>query len=93
MSDKEQAKARMLLVMPYLRRAIAKASEKGTVKLGVLCVQPDGSGAVEMQFDGVEFFADLSIVLDAPAQTTKDNAVADGLAFRQKHGLTVTPQP
>jgi hypothetical protein len=86
----EEARESLLNAIPYFRHAIEEARKNGIVKLGILAEKPDGSGKLEMKFECEEFFADIALVIGAPEQTDQDRWSAMGLAFRQKHGLSVS---
>ena len=75
MPDRDEAKANILTILPYIRYAVSEAKKNGTPKLGILCEFPDGRGKIEASFD-VEFLNDLAILVDAPAQTEEDNLTA-----------------
>jgi hypothetical protein len=82
-----EAKDRLLVALPYLRDAADKARSKGAVHLGILAVQPSGSGQITMRFEADSFFEDLALVLDAPPLTQQDKTAADALLFLHSHGL------
>lgn len=85
------AKERLAVAIPYFRNAVntakANTDKGGKVQLGVLSVNADGSGKVEMQFDCEEFFKDIEEVIGAVPQTAEDDMKADALKFLHKHGL------
>lgn len=66
-ADREAARARLLAVLPHIRIAVEMAAlhggPAGSVGLCVIVTQPDGSGRVTAQFQGREFFDDLTTVL------------------------------
>lgn len=74
---KEESLARLKSAIPHLLYAVKLAQEtakekSGVVRLGVLAVNPDGTGKIEAQFDTPDFFADLAAVLDVPATLTAE---------------------
>jgi hypothetical protein len=83
---KEEAKSRMLSVLPYIRYAVEQAKKEGDPKLGILAVEPGGAGQVIARF-GVEFLEDVALLLDAPPQTEEDNRNAIAQEFLDTLGL------
>jgi len=81
------AKERLMTAMPYFRKAVSDSRKKGTVQLGVLAANADGSGNIEMRFEADGFFDDLALVIGCPMQTDEDDMRADALKFIQRHGL------
>lgn len=55
---------------------MAQAKEEGKAKVGILAVQPNGSGQVKASFEADSFFDDLALVLDAPPQSEEDDTEA-----------------
>lgn len=87
---KDQIKQDLTVALPYFRSAInAIRAEGKTVKMGILAVNPDGSGKIEMQFDCDEFFADIATLVDLPDETTEDVMNYQAQKFLAEHGLTV----
>jgi hypothetical protein len=84
---KEEAKNRLLIALPYMRKAVEDAKKKGSVQIGILSIKPDGSGNIEMRFDADDFFNDIGIIIDCPEQTKKDDIRADAVKFLNKHGI------
>src|SRR5271154_1840659 len=87
---KETAKAKMLVAIPYMRHAIAKAAKDGRAYVGILSVNPEGGGRVVAQFDAPEFFDELALLLDAPPQTYEDDLDAEAVALLDEFGLRET---
>lgn len=81
------AKNRLLTGINYLRVAVENAEKKGTPKLAVLAEKPDGGKSIEVEFLATDFFADLAVVLDAPAITDRNRLAAKALKFVQEHGI------
>lgn len=81
------AKAKILLVLPYLRDAMASAKESGEPMLGILAVQPNGSGSVVCKFRAAEFIDDLCDALGVSrANDADEQADADSLKIVQMIG-------
>lgn len=77
--------------LPFFRLAISTAKESGkAVKMGILAVNPDGSGDIEAMFDCDEFFDDLAVLVDLPAETEEDVMQYAAARFMAKHGLTLS---
>lgn len=87
MTTKEEAIKKMLTALPYMRHAMAEAAKNGSPHIGILSVKPDGSGRVEAKFEAPEFFKDLAVILDAPAQTEEDNLNAGALSILDRFGI------
>ena len=68
----EEAKSKILSVIPFLRDAMAEAKAKGVPHIGILCVQPDGGGRVVAKFRGEEFVDDLCAAFGVSAENTED---------------------
>lgn len=83
-----EAQQRLLQALPHMRIAANKAHEEGSVQLGILAVQPDGSGQVKMRFDADSFFEDLALALNAPPLTEQNEREHDALTFLAKVGVT-----
>lgn len=83
----EEARQRVLQVFPHIRYAIGQAKHDGVVKLGVLCEDERKGKRLECSFEAEQFFNDLSLLLDIPAQTEKDNIEAKAMRFKKKYGL------
>ena len=78
----------LLIAVPYIRRAINVVKEEGkTVKLGILAVNEDGSGRIEIQFDCDEFFADIAALIDLPDENEDNVAEYAAMKFMSQHGL------
>lgn len=85
MSD--DARGRLLRLIPYLRYGVQKTAEMGKVELGFLATKPDGSGTVMMRLAADKFVEDLAAALDAPPQTEEDDAMAAAAMFLDHHGI------
>lgn len=83
----DEAKAKLLAALPYLRHGIAEANKEGTAQIGIISTHPNGAGRVVLEFVVDEFISDLAVVLDAPEQTEKDTAQAKAVQFLNEHGL------
>ena len=81
------AHQRLLQALPYFRQAILNAEKTagkdGWVEMGILAVNSDGSGNIELQCDCKEFFADLATLLDAPPHTREDTYNVNAVKFLQ----------
>lgn len=91
-SSVDNAKERLLQFIPYLRHSVKRIETEqkgndGKVMLGVLWVNPDGSGKIENQFDHQEFFKDLELLVSAPPQTEQDDMKAMANDFVTRLGL------
>lgn len=90
----ETAKERLLVAIPYFRNAINTAKtnvgEGGKVQMGILSVNADGSGQIEMKFDCEDFFKDIEEVLGSPEHTMEKDMEVEAFKFMQTHGLTVS---
>lgn len=80
-NDIEALKEKMLAGLPYLRIAAMKAKVNGTVMLGILSVNPDGSGQITARFEAQEFFEDLAAILGAGPITEEQHFDANALEF------------
>jgi hypothetical protein len=88
MEDKKtEARNRLLQAIPYLRFAVEEAKKDGAVYFGILAIQADGSGNIKAKFEAEDFFKDLDIILDAPAQTEDDILNAQATTFLHRLGL------
>ena len=88
--SKEQIIADLTKALPYFRGQIKAVRDEGkTVKMGILSVNPDGSGKVEMQFDCDELFNDIATLIELPEQSDKDDMRFKARKFLGEHGLTV----
>ncbi len=82
---KLQARERLLAALPYFRSSIKNCQKKKKkLQLGILSVEPNGSGNVEMRFDFEEFFADIETLIDAPEFTEKDQQKVEAVGFLQR---------
>jgi hypothetical protein len=68
----EEAKTKMLAVIPFLRDAMAQAKEEGEPAIGILATKPDGAGRIIAHFRAAEFVDDLCDVLGVPKENTED---------------------
>ena len=97
----EEARQRVLQVIPHLRYAMKdaakEAGEGGTVEIGILAVKHDGSGGrVVCRFNAGEFWEDLALVVNAPRQTEESemDAKAQQLVDAVRaSGATIVSEP
>jgi len=83
--SKLQAKERLLAALPYFRSSIKNCQKKKKkLQLGILSVEPDGSGNIEMMFDFEEFFTDIETLIDAPKFTGKDEQNVLAVSFLER---------
>lgn len=85
-AEQEEARNRLLQAMPHFRFAMKQAALKGAAHVGILAVQPDGSGNVEAKFAAPDFFNDLALVLGAPPQSKEDDMMAGATRLVQQLG-------
>lgn len=83
----DEAKAKLLAALPYLRHGIAEANKEGTAQIGIISTHPNGAWRVVLEFVVDEFISDLEVVLNAPPQTAEDEAQAKAVKFLDQHGL------
>lgn len=65
-TNQEEARQRLLDVLPHLRLALEEAkllAPDGTVGLAVIITRADGTGRLTARFHGKEFFEDLAVML------------------------------
>lgn len=88
MNTKEELKAKLLELIPYMKQAIAEANtDGGKAHIGILQVKPDDSGRIVGKFRADEFFKDLSDLLDAPEITEEDKQNYEATKFLSKLNL------
>ncbi len=68
----EDAREKLLMVLPHIRHAMTLAEVEGKPMLGILGVKPGGAGRVVVQFEAKEFVDDLCRVLGQPLENTED---------------------
>jgi hypothetical protein len=83
-AEQEEARNRLLQAMPHFRFAMKEAAKKGAPHVGILSVQPDGSGGIEAKFAAPDFFNDLALVLGAPPQSKEDDMMAGATRLVQQ---------
>jgi hypothetical protein len=66
----EEAKNKLLALLPYLYAAAQTAESQGLAKLAIAAYKPGGSGQIVAAFDAHEFLSDLSGLVGyvAPSQ-------------------------
>lgn len=90
MSDeKDEARERLLAVMPYLRHSMKLAADGGDAEFAIISRLADKDAKLVSAFRADEFMKDLELVLNAPPQTEEDDLTAEALRFLHVHGLTV----
>lgn len=86
-----ELRTKMLLVLPHLRFAIEEAAKKagatGSVEIGILVKNADGSGKVMASFRGVEFIEDLATLLGAGPLTEEERQDARAMKLLSEFGL------
>lgn len=88
MSD--EIRNKMLQALPHMRFAIEealKANNGATIKIGILAVNPDGTGKVACSFAGTEFVEDLATLLGAGPLTDEERMDARAMKFLTEFGL------
>lgn len=87
----EELRKKMLEVLPHLRFAIEEASIRagttGTVEVGILVRNADGSGSVVSSFRAGEFIADLGALLGAGPFTDEERQTARAEKFLSEFTL------
>lgn len=73
MSD--EAKKRLLSVLPHLRESVQEAKELGKPRLGVFAETKYGTEEMVSAFNAEEFIADLCLVLGVPAENTDEETL------------------
>lgn len=74
----EEAREKILTVLPYLRDAMAEARAKGEAHLGFLALEPDGGKRLIMSMRAEEFLDDLCTALGAPTENTEEEQLDAG---------------
>lgn len=95
MATKDEIREKLLLALPYFRNAMKKATAEAppgsTIGVGILHYTRSGSGKIVAKFEAPEFFEDIAMLIDAPAYTEADDAMANEQAkadeLLQKLGL------
>jgi len=78
-TEQEQARERLLSILPHLKVAIKDAKDEmpdGQVFLGVMVRDQNGGGRVTASFDTVDFFKDLELALGYEGGEPTDEEVA-----------------
>ena len=87
----EELRQKMLLVLPHLRFAIEEAAKKagatGSVEIGILVKNADGSGRVVASFHAGEFIEDLATLLGAGPLTNEQRLEARAEKLIAEFGL------
>lgn len=83
----DEAKAKLLAALPYLRHGVAEANKEGAAQIGIISTHPNGAGRVILEFMVDEFISDLAVFLNAPEQTEEDTSRVKAVQFLNEHGL------
>ena len=85
----EEAKLQLTAALPLFRTAANKAKANGTAMLGILSVNPDGSGNVMARFECEEFFEDLALILGVGEITEEQKGEVEAFEFLSKNDIKV----
>lgn len=84
---KEEARECLLQGLPHFRYSANEAKKVGEMKLAIVAYDNKGGGRIVSSFAADEFFDDLALVLDAPAQNADDDMEAKAVELMQKFDL------
>lgn len=81
----EQITADLRKAVKHIQYAVEEVDKLGkeaaTVKLGILSVNPDGSGQIKCQFECKAFLDDLCLILGLETLTDEERADHERIAF------------